>query len=219
MIKHALVLIGVLVIAPTAVAAQGLGFGVFGGTLGLGGEAAIGVTDRFVVRGGYGFMPFEPSVTVSDLEVTLDLPSSYHVGIDLYVNNALRFGGGVLFRTDDPSVKGTFQSPQEIGGTTFQPSEIGTLTGVFDARDRAPYLLLGFGRHTEPRVGLFIDLGVVFVGEPDVVLGAEGGSLSADTDPLKGALDREATDFEQDMKGYLKFWPFLNLGVRIGLSQ
>ena len=219
MIKRALVLSGVLAIAPVTVAAQGLGFGVFGGTLGLGGEVAVGVNDKVVFRGGYGFMPFEPKVTVSDLEVTLDLPSTYHVGLDLYLNNALRLGGGVLFRNDDPRIEGIFQSPQDIGGTMFQPSELGKLTGVFDARDRAPYVLLGFGRHTQPGVGLFVDFGVAFIGEPNVVLGAEGGSLSASADPLKSALEQEAADFERDMKGYLKFWPFLNLGIRIGLNQ
>jgi len=217
MIKRAAVLLGVLVTAPSAVAAQGLGFGAFGGTLGIGAEAAIGITDRVVFRGGYAFMPYEPSFTVSDLDLTFKLPSSVHLGLDLYFNNALRLGGGIVWRSEDPSVKSVLTASQDIGGTTFTPAEIGTLTGVFDGRDRAPYVLLGFGRHTQPGVGLFIDLGVVFVGEPDIVLGATGGSLSADSEPLKSALVQEATDMEQDAGSYLKLWPFLSLGLRVGL--
>lgn len=220
MIKRTVVLLGVLAAAPVAVAAQGLGFGGFAGTLGIGGQAAIGITDRFVVRGGYSFMPYEPSFTVSDLDLTFDLPSSFHVGVDLYVNNSFRLGGGLLFRSDDPSVEGVFTTDQEVGGNTYSPSEIGTLTGVFDAKDTAPYVLLGFGRHTQPGVGLFLDLGLVFVGEPDIVLGAKGGTLDPSTDAsFRAALDREAADMEQDTGSYLKLWPWLSLGVRIGLQN
>jgi hypothetical protein len=220
MIKRTVVLLGVLATAPGAVAAQGLGFGAFGGTLGIGPEAAVGITDRVVFRGGYGFMPFEPSLTVSDLKLKFNLPSSFHIGLDLYLNNTFRFGGGVLWRTEDPSVEGVFTTSQEIGGTTYSPSQIGTLTGVFDGRDRAPYVLLGFGRHTQPGIGLFLDLGVAFVGEPDITLDATGGSLSPDTDAsFRSALNQEATDMEQDAGSYLKLWPFLSLGVRVGLSQ
>lgn len=219
MIKRTVVLLGVLATAPAAVAAQGLGFGAFAGTLGIGGDAAIGITDRFVVRGGYAFMPYEPSFTVSDLELTFDLPSSFHVGIDLYLNNSFRVGGGVLFRSDDPTVEGVFTTDQEIGGTTYSPSQVGTLTGVFDAKDNAPYVVIGFGRHTQPGVGLFLDLGVVFVGEPDITLGAKGGTLDPNSDAsFRSALNQEATDMEQDAGSYLKLWPWLSLGVRVGLS-
>ena len=220
MIKRTVVLLGVLATAPVAVSAQGLGFGAFAGTLGIGGEAAIGVTDRVVFRGGYGFMPFEPSLTVSDLELTADLPSSFHVGVDLYLNNAFRLGGGVLWRSDDPTVEGVFTSDQDIGGNTYTPGQIGTLTGVFDGRDRSPYVLIGFGRHTQPGIGLFVDVGVAFVGDPEITLGATGGSLNPSTDAgFRSALDQEATDMEQDAGSYLKLWPWLSLGVRVGLRQ
>jgi len=219
MIKRILavaVLVGVG--APQTVAAQGLGFGVFGGSLGLGGEAAVGVTDRIVLRGGFGVFSFEPTVDVSDLSVELDMPSSYHAGIDLYLNGSMRLSGGVLLRIDDPKLSGTFTEPQEIGGTEFSPAEIGTLTGVLDAKDQAPYLLIGFGKHIDPGVGLFLDLGVAFVGEPDVRLGAQGGSLSPDAEPLKSALEREAQEIEDDLQGYLKYFPFISLGLRFGVS-
>jgi hypothetical protein len=220
MIKRTFVLLGVLATAPAAVCAQGLGFGAFAGTLGLGGDAAIGLTDKVVVRGGYAFMPYEPSFTVSDLELSFDLPSSFHVGIDLYLNNSFRVGGGLLFRNDDPTVKSVFTTDQDIGGTTYSPAQVGTLTGVFDAKDRAPYVLLGFGRHTQPGVGLFLDLGVVFVGEPEITLGATGGTLSPETDAaFRSALDQEATNMEQDAGSYLKLWPWLSLGVRVGLQN
>ena len=211
------VLVGLTVAASPVAAQEGLGFGGFAGTLGLGAEAAVGLTDAIVVRGGFGIVPFEPGIDGSGVALDLKLPSSYHVGVDLYLNSAFRLSGGVLLRTDDPSVKGALTEPQEIGGTVFQPSEVGTLTGVIDGKDQAPYLLIGFGKHTAPGLGLFVDLGVAFTGEPTVRLGAQGGSLSPNEEPLKSALEQEAREIEDDISAYAKYYPFLSLGVRYGL--
>jgi len=221
MIKRALVVLAVLSVAPGLVAGQGMELGLGGrvGTLGLGGELAVGVNERVVVRGGIGLFPYEPTITFDDIETKLDLPTVYNVGVDLYVNGAMRLGGGVLFRSDDPSMSATFTQDQDIGGTTYTPSQIGTLTGVLDQNDRALYALIGFGRHTAPGMGLFIDLGVVFVGDPTVRLTAEGGSLDPATDSaFRSALDQEAADFQEDVGGYLKVYPILSLGFRLGVQ-
>jgi len=216
MSKRALsVLLVIGTLSPGALAAQGVGLGARAGTLGLGGEVAIEVTPSLVVRGGLGIVPFEPSMTFSDVDVSLKLPTVYNVGVDLYLNGAVRVGGGILFRSGDPELKGEFNTSQDIGGTTFTPQELGTLTGVLDAKNRAPYVLLGFGRHTAEGTGLFLDLGIVVTGEPDVRLSASGGTLSDDPSTVD-ALRLEAADFEDDMRSYLKIWPILSLGIRFG---
>jgi len=204
---------------PTAVAAQSVGVGGRIGTLGLGGEAALSLTDRLVIRGGLGLTPskLEPSATFDDLEVDLILPNWYNVGLDLYLNGAIRLGGGVLFKADDPTLVGEFTSPQDIGGTTYTPEQIGKLEGVIDSSDRVPYVLLGFGKHTAPGIGLFLDLGVAFLGDPQVRLDASGGTISDDPS-TQDALDREADNFEADMRTYLEFWPIVSAGLRIGLG-
>jgi len=199
-------------------AAQGFGFGFRAGTLGLGAEAALGLGERAVVRAGIGWNPYDPDIALSEIDVTADLPTWYNVGLDLYVNGALRFGGGVLFKPDDPTLSAVFTQDQEIGGQTFTPQQIGTLVGVIDSRDQVPYVLFGFGRHTAPGVGLFVDFGLAFLGQPDFLLDAEGGSLNSDSGPLRDALDAEAQDFEDDAGAYLRFWPIINLGLRIGVG-
>ena len=220
MVKRALLPLAVLAFAvPGLVAAQGPSVGLGGriGTLGLGGEVAVGLTDRLVLRGGIGFVPYEPSLTFSDVEVELELPTVYNIGVDLYLNGAARVGGGLLFRSSDPQISAAFSQSQEIGGTTYTPQQIGRLTGVLDANDRAPYVLVGFGRHTAPGTGLFVDFGLVFVGDPAVTLDAVGGTLDPDSDAaFRAALDQEATDFEEDMRGYLRIYPILSLGFRLG---
>lgn len=210
--------LAVAAVAPYHAHAQTVGIGGRVGTLGLGAEAAIGLSDRVVVRGGIGLIPFEPSLTLSDIDVTLELPSWYNVGLDLYLTSAMRIGGGLLFKADDPTLTGAFTASQDIGGTTFTAQEIGTMVGVLDSKDRVPYVVIGFGKHTAPGVGLFLDLGVALLGEPDFQLNAEGGTLSDDSGPLRTALDQEATQFEEDAGSYLKLWPILSLGLRIGVG-
>ena len=215
--KIAYVLALMLATSATSVASQGIGIGGRVGTLGVGAEAAVGLGERFVLRGGIGFTPYEPSLTLSDLDLTLMLPTWYNVGIDAYLNGALRLGGGVLLKSREPRVEGVFTTNQQIGASTYTPQEIGTLIGVMDSRDQVPYVLIGFGKHTAPVVGLFVDFGVAFLGEPDLRLSTEGGSLNSHSGTFRTELDREEAEFEDDAGPYLELWPIFNLGLRIGI--
>ena len=199
-------------------AAQGFGFGIRAGTLGFGGEAAMGVGEQVVIRAGFGWNPIDPDMSLSEVDVTAELPTWFNGGIDLYLNGALRLGAGVLLKSDDPTLSAVFTEDQEIGGQTFTPQQIGTLVGVIDSNDQVPYVLFGFGKHTAPGMGLYADFGVAFMGEPDFQLDAEGGSLNSQSGPLRTALDTEEQEFEDDAGAYLRFWPILNLGFRIGVG-
>ncbi|MDX1492790.1 MAG: hypothetical protein R3253_01855 [Longimicrobiales bacterium] len=202
---------------PTGASAQ-LGIAARAGTLGIGGEAALGLSDRLVVRGGLGVTNLEVSTTLDGVDVELQLPESwYNVGLDLYLNGALRVGGGLLFKPDDPQLLGVLTEPVDIGGRTFTPSEIGTLTGRIVSDDQAPYVLVGFGKHTDSGFGLSLDIGAAFTGDPRVTLDAQGGTFS-DRAELEARLDQEARNFEEDMKTYLRIWPILSLGLRLGLG-
>ncbi|NIR80887.1 MAG: hypothetical protein GWO00_21790, partial [Gemmatimonadetes bacterium] len=66
-----------------------------------------------------------------------------------------------------------------------------TLTGRIHSGERAPYLLVGFGKHTAPGFGLFLDVGAAFTGDPEVTLDAEGGTFS-DQAELEARLEEEA---------------------------
>lgn len=203
--------------APAPAAAQ-LGIAVRAGTLGIGGEVALGLSDRLVLRGGMGISTLEVSTSFDQVRVDLELPDSwYNVGLDLYVNSVFRIGGGMLVKADDPRVTGAFDGPVDIGGMTFTPQEIGTLTGRLTSDGKAPYVLIGFGKHTSSGVGLSLDVGAAVTGEPAVTLSAEGGTFS-DQAELDARLEQEARDFEDDMKTYLRIWPILSLGLRVGFG-
>jgi len=208
-----------LLAVPTLASAQGWGIAGRAGTLGVGAEGAVALGGSIVLRGGFGLMPFEPSVTIDDLEVTLKLPKQwYNVGLDLYIGGGLRIGGGMLFKSEDPSLTGTFTTSQDIGGRDFTPGELGTLTGVLDSEDQAPYALIGFGKHTSSGIGLFLDLGAAFVGDPNITLAASGGTFS-DQGELTSRLAAEATSLEDSAGTYLKIWPIINIGIKIGVGN
>lgn len=217
--KSVLVLaLAMCAVTPHRAEAQRLGIGGRVGSLGVGPEVAIGLGERVVLRGGMGLMPLEPSITLGDIDVTFELPTSYTLGVDVYLNGALRIGAGFLFRSEDPRFTGVFTADQDIGGQTFTPQEIGTLIARLDSEGQVPYALIGFGKHTAPGVGLFLDLGVAFLGAPGFRLDTEGGTLSDDSGPLRTALDAEAAQFEEDAGRYLELWPILSLGLRIGID-
>jgi hypothetical protein len=161
----------------------------------------------------------EPSLALGDIDLAAELPKWYNVGADIYLNGAMRVGGGLLFKGDDPRLTADFTADQELGGQMFTAQEIGTLVAVIDSNEKVPYALIGFGKHTAPGVGLFVDFGVAFMGAPRFRLSTEGGTLADDAGPLRTALDAEAAEFEADAGRYLEFWPILSLGLRVGLGQ
>ena len=214
----ALMTAGLLAFPASAAAQQAFGVAGRVGTLGIGAEAALPLGSNFALRGGVGLMPFEVDATFDELDVTISLPETwYNIGADLYIGSSFRIGGGVLFKPDDPTAVGTANQSIEIGNEIYEPGDIGTITGTLDSSDEVPYVMIGFGRHTSSGIGLFLDLGVGFLGSPDVTLTSSGGLLSGQPE-LQAELDREAQDWEDEVGTYLELWPILNLGIKIGLG-
>jgi len=205
-------------LAPGPLFGQGVGLGVRAGTLGIGAEGALGLTQNLVVRGGIGLMPWEPTTDIDEIRFTLNLPDTwYTLGLDLYLAGPFRVGGGLLYKPDDPKLTAGLLNDTDIGGTVYTPAEVGTLTATLEARRKAPYLLLGFGRHDSPGAGLFLDLGVVFLGGPSFALSAEGGTLIGDP-AFESNLRAEEANLEDDAGPLLQYWPILNLGLRLGIG-
>jgi hypothetical protein len=191
------------------------------GTLGIGAEAAVDLSGRLALRGGFGagvlLQTFTPATSFDDIDVSLEMPDSwYNVGLDYYLNSAIRIGGGVVFVTEDPVLTGDFGETVEIGGTTLTASEVGTLKGTVGTNRQAAYALIGFGRHSAQGLGLSLDVGAAILGgDPSIELSASGGSYPQAE--LAELLAIEARRFEDDIKTYLKVWPILSLGVRYGV--
>lgn len=219
-----------LLALPLSLSAQGFGVAGRAGTLGIGAEGALGLSDNLVIRGGIGLMPLELDPTSfwdpgTDVDATLKLPETwFNIGADLYLGGGFRIGGGMLFKPDDPTVTGSLSGTAsiEIGGQTYTATEVAEVQGTLNSKDKAPYVLIGFGKHTSTGIGLFLDLGVAMLGEPEVQLEALSGSAANPSSPLytqlQTRLRQEETNIENDVGTYLKFWPILNIGIRFGVG-
>jgi len=210
-----------LLALPGTATAQGLGIGGRVGTLGAGAEAALGLSSHLVIRGGVGLLPLKPVTNISGIDFTLTLPKTwYNVGVDIYVSSAMRIGAGMLFKPDDPVLDGTVTGSRSvtIGDSTYTATSVSALHGVLTSKKSAPYVLLGFGNHTASGFGLFLDLGVAFLGDPAVSLSAEGDPTVVQSAVFQTELRKEEANIQNDVGTYLKLWPILNLGLRFGLS-
>ncbi len=213
------ILLGLLIALlaiPQSLVGQGFAIGARAGTLGFGAEAALGLSDHFVVRGGLGSFIFDFTGDYGEVEYTVTPPSmTGTLGIDLYPGGgSFRLMAGIMFRDGDFEMESgniTEHGPIEIGDGEY--GEPGTLHGALATKSAAPFLGIGFGRHTDGGFGFFVDLGVAFVGEADVTLEAQGPIASVPG--FQEDLEREAQFIEDEAAPYLKYWPILSLGVKI----
>ncbi len=211
------VLLALLLTIPAAASAQ-VGVGVRAGTTGLGADLAIAVSPNIVLRGGLGIQPVNPSLILSGIDFAVNLPGSFaQAGIELFPSGGgFRIGGGVLYKKDGISINGTFTESQEIGGTTYTPQQLGTITGTATtAKKYAPYAMIGFGKIASSGIGLFLDLGAAFVGESTLTVSNNG--TFKDNAQFKQDLEEERASWEDDLNKY-KIYPMVNIGLRIGFG-
>ena len=204
-------------VIPAAGSAQ-FSVGLRAGTLGLGGEASIGLGDRLAVRGGIGALPFEYTSDFSGVEYTVKAPSTvWNAGVDFYpFSNGLRLSAGILNRPEfDLSASG--QEAVNIGGREYD-GDINIEGAVLNDRDMAPYATIGFGRATGPGMGLYADLGVALLGETTVTLVGTCTSNGQPCPEFQTRLQTEADQAEEDVGGILEYHPIINIGFRIGLG-
>ena len=187
------------------------------GTLGLGVDVGLELAPVAVARAGFGFVPVEPRGTFDDVEYEVSIPGALTLGMDLHpAGGGFRLSGGVMMQDDDLAIEGTPSGTVEIGNQSFPASGVGTLRGDVSSADVAPFVTLGFGKHGQPGLGLFLDLGVAFLGDPDVALFADG-ELAGDP-AFQAALEAEEERVQDDMDAYGRFYPIVNVGLRIGVG-
>jgi hypothetical protein len=185
-------------------------------TLGVGADVGVGLHPRITVRAGASYIPFKPSISVSDTEWEASLPEMSYTGtVDLYLIGGLHVSGGFRYKTTDVEAVGNYTGTVNVGDQTFTGDEVGTLTGVIVTKDLSPYAGIGFGNVAKRGLGFILDFGVAFHGSPEVTLTSEGGTLSGD--PLLDAeLAKEADNFEEEIPGVFDVYPVLTVGLTIG---
>jgi hypothetical protein len=214
--RRSLPILFALVLLPSTLTAQGFSIGGRAGTLGFGAEAVLGLSENLAIRGGIGSFFFDFKGEADGVEYTVSPPSLMGtVGIDLYpTGGAFRLMGGLLIREGD--IKLDSEDVAAAGGVEIGErvyTESGTLHGAMLNESTAPFVGVGFGNHTRGGFGFFIDFGLAFVGDTDVTLEARGPLASGED--IQENLAREAQNLEDEAGDYLKYWPILNVGIKI----
>ena len=122
--------------------------------------------------------------------------------------------GGVVHFSSSLELSATPTASVEIGSQAYEPGEIGSLVGGLATSESGPYAGIGWGHRSGRRLGLSLDLGVVYHGVPEVTLRATGPI--ADVPAFQSQLELEI-DEVSDLVAIARVYPVLNLGIAVGL--
>ncbi len=200
-----------LLAAGTASADNNFGFGVKAGTLGIGVEGTWRPLPYLDVRFGASQFEYDETGTQAGVnyDATLDLDTYHLTGNFRFPLSPFRVTAGLYSNGNEVGMQSVDTPTFNIGGTTFTSAEVGTLQSVTSFSGTSPYVGFGYDFSVFGKVGMNLDLGVLWQGEPDVTLTADG--LLASDPTFLNALESERLELEDEMSDF-KAWPVISLG-------
>jgi hypothetical protein len=196
-----------------------VGLAVRASTLGIGGELSYRPSRYLGLRAGGHYLTLSRSATIEG--ISYDFSPKFQSGmaiVDLHpFGGSFHLSGGVLWNSNEGTVQARLAGPITIGGQTYQPAEVGSLTGLFNYSSRyVPYAGLGFGGRG--RVSLLVDLGVAFSGYPAVSLTGNTNLTGQAKSVFDQNVEQERSEIQSEIEGrsYLKYYPVVAFGIRVG---
>ena len=199
--------------------AEGLGVGVNVGTLGIGVEATLGVSDQLNVRFAGNFASIELSELVEtednvdaaaeEIDLTLDLQTLGAIADWHVFDGTFRISAGAMLNNNEVTMSAAVGESVEVGDTTYTVS---SLDGSVTFGDIAPYVGIGWGNALDDSGNwtFAMDIGVLLQGSPEVELAATA-SNAALQNALNADLEKEAQTIEDDVEG-ITMYPVISLG-------
>ncbi len=205
-------LIGLVLAASGAAHAdKDFGIGLKAGTLGAGIEGTWRPLPYIDLRVGTNFYEYDDSGDQAGInyDATLDLDTVYGTANFRFPLSPFRVTAGLFSNGNELSLVSDDTGTFEIGGTTYNASDVGTITSTTSFGSTAPYLGFGYDFTVMGRVGLIFDVGVLWQGDPDVSVTADG---PISTQPaFLDSLEAERLELEDEVSDY-KAWPVVSLG-------
>jgi hypothetical protein len=187
-----------------------VGLGIKGGLLGYGPEATLGLSEHFNVRLGQNTYSYKTEVEESDISYDGELDwKSTALLLDWHpFGGTFRLTAGLVNNRNAIRLTATPTSNQEIGGTTYTPAQIGTLSGNVTFDKNVPFFGLGWGNAVGKGfpLGVNFEIGVLKQGSPKVNLSSSNTAVS------QSDLEAEARQTEEDLKDY-DIYPVIALGL------
>lgn len=218
--QKSVILAGVLGLAagvPAQASAQ-IGIAARASTLGAGAEVSYRINQLIGVRVAGNLLEFSRDATIEN--INYNFTPHFENGtaiVDVYpIGGAFHLSGGVLFNRNEGRLVAQLDQNIDIGGQTYTPQEIGSLTGTLSFRKTAPYF--GVGMAGRGRLAVLFDLGVGVTGTPRVDLVGTTPLTGAQKVEFDARVAQELADVRTEINGksYLKFHPVVSLGLRIG---
>lgn len=206
-----------LVLMLYGTAAADFGVGVKAGTLGLGAEARWSPLPWLDFRFGANNYDYDESGSQAGInyDATLALDNYYATGNFRFPLSPFRVTAGAYSNGNEFRMVSQDAPDQtfNIGGSTFSANDVGSLHSVTSFGSTSPYLGIGYDFELFGKVGLNLDLGVLWQGEPEVTLDATGlASAPAEIQAeLLPALEAERVELEDELSDF-KAWPVISLG-------
>lgn len=187
------------------------------GTLGLGLDISRSISDKLNIRLNVNGATYSTTETEEGIEYEFDMDLiTAGLLLDYYpMGNEFRVSAGAYYNGNEFALTGQLANAVTIGNNTYQPGEVGSLTGTVDFDEFAPYIGIGWGNSTKQAGWSFsVDVGVMYHGEPNVDLVATCGAALATTTcaELNTNVDREEAQLLDELSDY-KLYPVVSVGV------
>jgi len=205
-----------LALAASGAANADFGVGVKAGTLGLGIEGRWSALPWLDVRLGANQYDFDVSGQQAGVEYdsTLALDTYYLTGNFRFPLSPFRVTAGAFSNGNELQMisQDTGGLDFTIGGQPFSADDVGSLQSTTSFSSTSPYLGVGYDFEVFGKVGLNLDFGVLWQGEPVVSLEATGlETAPPDVQALLiPALEAERLELEDEISDY-KAWPVVSL--------
>ena len=206
--------LALLVLPASHAFADGHALGLKVGAFGLGAEYTYQLSDGISLRGAWygselGFDGEESGIDY-DFSVVWD---SLSAGVDFHpTSSPLRLSVGLIKNDNALELTSRLTDDIEVGGTTYTPAEVGTLSGSIGFDDTATFAGLGWDwSRRKETFGMSLDIGVVNQG--DAVVSLQGsGTLLGDAGFEQDIADEEGE--LMDSASDLDLVPFLTVGFQ-----
>ena len=203
----------VIVLLGSGAAHADVGVGFKAGTLGLGLEGRWKPLPWLDMRLGLNQYDFDASGSEAGInyDATFAMDTVYATGNFRFPLSPFRLTAGLFSNGNEVQLvsQDTGGANFDIGGTTYSAANVGTLRSTTSFEDIAPYAGFGYDFELFGKVGLNVDLGVLWQGEGAVQIQADG--LAANDSAFLAALERERLEIENEISDY-KAWPVFTLG-------
>lgn len=209
---RAALLVAALCATSLAQADNDFGVGLKAGSLGFGLEASWQPLPYMDVRVGANAYDYDDNGLQAGVNYNAELNlDTVYVNANFHFPlSPMRVTGGLYSNGNEFNMFNDDGADIEIGGVTYPGAGIGTISSVTSFASTAPYVGIGFDFTLAGKVGLNLDFGVLWQGEPDVTLVADG--LLAQDPGFQASLEAERLELEDEMSDF-KAWPVLSLGV------